>query len=410
MEFWDRYKKIFLVIGFLLFVALIGYLIYATFFKPSVVTTPPEEVATTTPGGLPSAGEGTGQIVEPPGEEATLPSVTGEIKPSEIASGGLTSVKEINSSVTQSATLSPNGSDLQYYDKNTGQFYNIDKDGNLKKLSDKIFYDVQDVTWSPKKNEAILEYPDGSNIVYNFETEKQISLPKHWKDFDFSPDGNQIVMKSIGTSEDNRWLAIANDDGSKITPIEPLGNKDATVYPSWSPNRQSIAMFTEGTGFDTQEVYFVGLNNENFKSATIEGRNFQPLWSTKGDKLLYSVASSEDDYMPSLWIVDAEGNNIGANRKNINLETWANKCTFADNSTLYCAVPESLQKGAGLFTQLADNSKDNLVKVDLTTGQKKMVAIPENVYNMSNLIVSENGYYLYFTDKNSGGLNQIRLK
>jgi len=410
MEFWDRYKKIFLIIGFFILVALIGYFIYATFFKSVVITPPAEEVATTTPGGLPTAGEGTGQIIETPGEATTLPVITPEEKPSEIANGGLTAVKEINSLPTQAATLSTNGSDLQFYSKDTGQFYTTDKDGNLKKLSEKVFYDVQEVTWSPSKSEAILEYPDGSNIVYNFETEKQISLPKHWKDFDFSPDGKQIVMKSIGTNEDNRWLAIANDDGSKITPIEPLGDKDATVYPSWSPNKQSIAMFTEGSGFDEQEVYFVGLNNENFKSTTIEGRNFQPLWSTKGDKLLYSVASSKDDYMPSLWIVDAEGNNIGSNRRNINLETWANKCTFADNSTLYCAVPDSLQKGAGLFTQLADNTKDNLIKVDLTTGQKKMVAIPENIYNMSNLIVSQNGYYLYFTDKNSGALNQIKLK
>lgn len=410
MEFFERYKKIFLILGFVIVVLIMAFILYSTFFK-AVVTPEPSEVATTTPGtGLPIPGEGGAQIIPEitPGE--VLPGETVEPKISEVAKGGLTQVKELTNITTQNPTLSSNGSDLQYYNNQTGQFYKINKDGDATLLTDKVFYNVEEVTWSPTKSKAILEYPDGSNIVYNFDTGRQVSLPKHWKDFDFSPEGDQIVMKSIGTSEDNRWLAISNEDGSKITPIEPLGDKDDTVYPSWSPNKQSIAMFTEGTSFDQQEVYFVGLNDENFKSTTIEGRGFQSIWSTKGDKLLYSVYSSENDFKPSLWIVGAEGENIGTNRKSINLETWAEKCTFSDNTTVYCAVPDSLQKGSGLFTELAADSKDNLVKINLTTGQKSLVAIPDGVYNMSNLIMSDNGYYLYFTDKTTGTLNQIRLK
>jgi len=102
-------------------------------------------------------------------------------------------------------------------------------------------------------------------------------------------------MKSIGLDTDNRWLAIANDDGSNVRAIEPLGEKDDTVYPSWSPNKQMIAMYTEGKDFTSQNVYFVGLNNENFKSTLVEGRGFQPKWSTSGNQLLYSVYSSDND-------------------------------------------------------------------------------------------------------------------
>jgi len=410
MEFFERYKKVFLVVGFIAVVCLIGFIIYSTFFK-AVIPTTPTGVSTTTPTGeLPGAGPGQRQIASTTTEGTTLPEQTQVPKASEVAKGGLTQVTELINANNQNPTLSGDGAQVQYYNKDTGLFYKIDKDGKTVPLTDKIFHDVQNVTWAPTKNKAILEFPDSSKIVYNFDTNKQVTLPKHWKDFAFSPDGNQIVMKSIGISEDNRWLAIVNDDGSKVTPIEPLGDKDATVYPSWSPNKQSIAMFTEGKSFDQQEVYFVGLNNENFKSTTIEGRGFTPLWSPKGDNLLYSVYSSQNDYKPSLWIVGAEGDNIGANRKSINLETWANKCVFADNTSLYCAVPDSLEKGAGLFTQLADNSRDNLVKVDLTTGTKKLVAIPDGTYNMSNLILSDNGYYLYFTDKITGNLNKVRLK
>lgn len=409
MEFFEKYKKVFLVIGFLATVVLIGFAIYSVFFRTPVTEVTPEETATSTGTGLPVAEEGTGQIVtETGGVEVVLPEL--EEKPSEVAKGGLTKVTELSDAKVENATLSQDGSDLEYYNKETGQFYTIDKNGNATLLSDKVFYNVEKVTWSPKETKAILEYPDGSNILYNFDTEKQVTLPQHWKDFDFSPDGEKIVMKSMGTSESNRWLAVSNDDGSKVTPIEDLGSKDATVYPSWSPNRQSIAMYTEGSNFDSQEVYFVGLNNENFESTTIEGRGFDPLWSPKGDKLLYSVYSSDNDYKPNLWIVNAQGDKIGTNRTNLNIETWASKCTFADNYSVYCAIPNSLPEGSGLFKDLAKSTQDNLVKIDLASGQKKLVAVPDGVYNMTNLIVSENGYYLYFTDNSSGKLNQIRLK
>ncbi|GAF84313.1 unnamed protein product, partial [marine sediment metagenome] len=307
-------------------------------------------------------------------------------------------------------TLSKNGSDLQYYNQKDEKFYRITKDGQITPLSDKAFHQVQSIVWSPNKDKAILEYPDGANIIYNFTTNKQITLPKHWKDFDFSSNGQQIVMKSMGLDPDNRWLAVVSDDGSKARRIEALGDKDATVYPSWSPNNQSIAMYTKGVGFDRQEIFFVGLHNENFKSAIIEGRGFEPRWSPKGDRLLYSVYSSQTDLKPSLWIVNAQGENIGTGRKSLRVETWANKCTFADNINLYCAVPENLEEGAGLFPEMAKNTSDRLYKIDIRTGLKKLVAIPDDWYNMSNLIISDNGYYLYFTDETTGRLHKIRLK
>lgn len=403
----NKYKKILLIAGFIIIILILGYLLYSFFFK-----TPPEQQpeekseATTTTSGFPEAKTGQGQIVDYQNQES-LP-VEGKI--SDKAQGGLTQTFEINKTPALGATLGVNGSDLQYYDQYSGKFYKVDKNGNISSLSDKIFYDVENIKWSPTKNKAILEYPDGSNIIYDFTNNKQITLPKHWKDFDFSTDGNQIVMKSIGLDPDNRWLAVANEDGSKAIPIESIGEKDATVYPSWSPNNQTIAMYTEGIDFNRQEVFFVGLNNENFKSTVIEGRGFQPKWSPEGDQLIYSVYSSDNNLKPNLWIVNAQGENIGSGRKNLNVETWADKCVFAGTKDVYCAVPENLEEGAGLFPELAKNTHDYLYKIDSVTGLKKLIAIPDNTYNMSNLIISDNGYYLYFTDETTQKIYKIKLK
>lgn len=410
MYFFSKYKKIILASCFVIIIFVLGYLLYVLFFKPS----PPapseiEQKPIIAQPGLPTAEIGTGQIIKPSGGEI-LPLTETAKKPSETASGGLTQTTSLNQSPSSGITLGSNGSDLQYHNVLDGKFYKITKDGEISALTDKIFHNVANITWSPNKNKAILEYPDGANIIYDFTSNKQITLPKHWKDFDFSPDSNQLVMKSIGLDPNNRWLVISNSDGSKIRAIEALGEKDSSVYPLWSPNNQIITMYVEGIDFNRQEVYFIGLNNENFKSTVVEGRGFQPKWSPKGDRLLYSVYSNDNDLKPMLWIVDAQGDNIGAGRKKLNIETWADKCSFASDYELYCAVPENLEEGAGLFPELAKNTSDRLYKINTRTGTKKLIAIPDTAYNMSNLIISDNKYYLYFTDETTKKIYKIKLK
>lgn len=415
-------KKIGLLIGFFGAVILIGYLLYFLFLRPAIPTTPidqtPGAVGT---GGLQPAGTG-GNIPVGTGTGGALGgSVTGNEIPgpptdplapgvSEIANGGLTQTTSLTTSQAFQPTLASNGQNAIFYDRTTGLFYQVTPSGKVSPISNKVFFDVQDITWSPDKEKAILEYPDGANIVYNFETNQQVTLPNHWKDFSFSQDGNEIVFKSIGNDPENRWLAVSSVDGSKSFQLQNLGSKDATVYPSWSPNNQIVAMYREEKNFDQQNLYFVGLNNENFQSLTVDGLGFEGQWSSTGDKLLYSAYSSNTDYLPNLWIAGAQGNSIGENKRNLSLPTWADKCTFSDNDTVYCAVPINLQEGAGIFRKDLDNSPTDIYKIDLTSGFKTKIAIPDQNVNVNNILVTSNQQTLYFTDKNTGLLYKINLK
>ena len=420
MSFFARYKKIFFILGFFALVVLFAYLIWRLFFQTitdvPITTETPGEIGVfpaagpgnttgtnqTGPDGFPVT-EGPGGVVLPGG---TPPSAN---EPSLVAIGGITKTEILNQAPSLNPTLSKDGG-VQYYDTSDGKFYKVDSEGNKILLSDKVFHSVDKVNWAPDKNKAILEYPDGSKILYNFNTEKQVTLPAHWKDFSFSTDSSQIITKSIGLDPDNRWLVVSNDDGSKATAVEEIGLQDKTVFPSWSPNNQIVAMYTEGVDFDRQEVFFVGLNGENFKSTIIEGRGFQSQWSTSGDRLLYSVYHTRDNLNPRLWIVDASGDTISQNRTSIDLQTWASKCTFASNTEVYCAVPDTLERGAGLFPELADKTQDSLYKIDLTTGSKKLIAIPDGAYNISQIMVPAGEDYLYFTDKFSGSIYKVRLR
>lgn len=417
MNFFTKYQKLIFLIIFVLTTLLLGFLIYKVFFKSFVPENPDDpKITTTTPGGgLPSAGEGDGgNIVTDPGDGTELPTdrvvPPTEKKIDDRALGGVTKTTTISELPSSNVTMSKDGKDLQYYNKQDGKFYKIDSEGKIVSLSDKVFHNVEDVTWSPQKNKAVLEYPDGANIVYDFDTEKQVSLPKHWEDFDFSTTGSNIVAKSIGLDPHNRWLVVSDSGGTNSQKIEMIGINAGSVQSSWSPNNQIIATHIEGVDFNRQKVYFVGKNNENFKSLTVEGRDFKSIWSNKGDKLLYSVYSDNDDMKPNLWIVNSSGDKIGSGRKKLNIETWADKCTYSSSDDIYCAVPEYLEKGSGLLPELAENTIDRIYKIDTKTGIKKMIAIPNSDHNISSVMVSEDEKYLYFTDSKTEKIHKLNLK
>ncbi len=417
MEF--NYKKIILIFSFVILCILIGYGIYFLFFKASSVIDPvTKETPLPIGGEFPTSGEGGGsEFIGQTGRElpqgATTPT-NDEIPTTPladtVAKGGVTQTTKISNAPSFAPTLSQDGSSLYYYDQTDGKFYRLTNDGNATLISEKTFYNVKGVNWAPNKQKAIIEYPDGANILYDFKSQKQITLPKHWEDFGFSPQSDQIVAKSMGIDPENRWLITANDDGSKAQAIEHLGTEGDRVYPSWSPNNLSIALFTESVDFNRQKVYFVGKNHENFKATTIEGRGIDFQWTPSGSRLLYSVYNDQNDLKPELWIVNGQGDNIGSNRQRLNLQTWANKCTVASEETLYCAVPKSLPEGAGLFPQLANESTDNVYKINLKNGSRQLIAIPNKEYNINNIIVSESEKYLYFTDNKTNNIHKINLK
>ncbi|MCX6792486.1 MAG: hypothetical protein NTY12_00495 [Candidatus Falkowbacteria bacterium] len=403
------FKKIGLILVFLIIAGAIGWFIFSLFFKTNVQIEPgvgTEQTGTGT--GLPEAGTGTGTTTT--NENGQLPGTQNQGNQGQ--NQGNEATNQDNSTdlgVQASGSRVGSNGQIEYYDKNDGRFYKLGADGKAVALSDKQFPDVQNITWAPNSDKAILEFPDGSKIRYNFTSKEQVTLPKHWEGFDFSPTGDKIVAKSIGIDPDNRWLVTANDDGSKAQKIEELGENGDKVISSWSPNNQSIALFVDGVDFNRKEVFFVGLNGENFKSMVVEGRGFESKWSPKGDELLYSVYSSDNDYKPTLWLAGAQGDSIGANRRPLGIDTWANKCSFTSGS-IYCAVPQTLERGAGLFPTTANSTPDTLYRINPQTGIKEQISLGSGSYTMSNLSLSADGMYLYFTDTTTGRLRQIKVR
>lgn len=403
----DR-KRAIIAFIFLLVCIGVGYLLYRVFFAaetPDIALVDEEPSAADK---FPQANQGaplptqeeTGipLPVSQGGSEDTTPD--SNLPPGVIAG----EVEQIVNVAVTGVSADTRSGNPRFYNDEDGKFYHLNANGKVEPLSDQVFYNVQDVTWSPVSDVSIIEYPDGANIYYNFETKQQTSLPKHWDSFSFAPTGEKIVAKSLAFSPENRWLVSSDPDGNNIELVEPLGNNADKVIVDWSPNKQVVALSTTGEdlGSDRQEVLFIGSNGENFKSTVVEGRGLTTNWSKNGERLLYSVHSSRSEFKPELWIVNAAGEAIGENRKPLLLNTWADKCTFTDDRFAYCGVPKELPKGAGFAPSLADTISDDLYKIDVETGQKTPLPMTSD-HVISSIFVGKDGK-IYFTDKNKSGL------
>jgi Tol biopolymer transport system component len=105
----------------------------------------------------------------------------------------------------------------------------------------------------------------------------------------WSPDGRQIVVGG-------RLAVTTIATGSRVS----LKHRGDT--PSWSPTGKRIAFVTEDTNTDgreqrcgwsnPREVYTIEPSGKGLRQLTLEGNNFNPVWSPDGRQIAYFNAPS----------------------------------------------------------------------------------------------------------------------
>jgi len=409
-------KKILILVAFLALCLALGFGVYWLFFRPAVTEVSVSEDSQS--GSLPGAGEGSGAGII--GDGSGLPrsgeasDEVGEEERDKIARGGVTSVLPLIEDEVRGFELAVDGRSINFYNTMDNKFYTLSADGQQPiLLSNQEFFEVQDAIWSWDRNSAIILYPDGNKILYDFSKDKQITLSANLHEPVFS-NNNQVAYKHIEQGSSNNWIAITDLNTSRASLVEAMGENYDQVQINWSPTNQVVALYSEPTGINSSEVFFIGLAGENFKSLEVEGSQFMGFWSPSGRRLLYSTVSDNNNYNPQLWIADAEGDNIGRNKFNLGLSTWADKCVFADEKTVYCAVPKELGRGAGLFADLKPATDDLIYKIDLTTGYSQMIADPQSdevsKFTIDKIKISRDGRYLFFSDESTRKVYRLQLK
>lgn len=405
----DRTIKLIRILIFVGITALLAYGVYFIIFRPdqrTPITQTPGN-STTEPGTLPTSDTFDNSRIpdETPTNtgDPTLPIA------SPLASGGDTLVTQL----TQGRVLAPAGasaSSATYYDPNDGYFYRIQKDGGLERFSDSAFPNANNVIVDDSATNAVLEFPDGNNILYNFTSNRQITMPQHWSDFTFSPGGSDVAAKAIADAN-NASLVVMSTDGSRAYAVQDMGANADKVTMTWSPSGEFLAVSNTGpaqAGFGRRAMLLIDTSGEAPGSIIVDGTNFSPLWNPKGTHLLFSTSNQNAEDRPNLWYVKASGQDIGAERKSLDIATWAEKCVFKDDATLLCGVPREIKAWEGSSPSY-NQSTDDLYEINVLSGRKKLLAKPTITTRMFNPTLSNDKSTLYYTDQN-GRLTFIRLQ
>lgn len=399
-------KKLFIILGAILVIFLATIIL--------LKKKPPKEIPVKKPPivELPQPPVGAPKITTP--EAAVkipqIPTVEGiieEIKPK-------IEIKKTISQTALTSVLSSDEKNIFYFDKKEGKIYQALPDGTNPQAISEKFYQVEKVNWSPDRTKIALTFPDKTNVIYDLANKRSYILDSHIQEVDFSYQNNQLAYKYLGENSARQYLMISKFDGSEAQVIEHLGENEKNLQIDWSPTNKVVALLKESVSDQESEVYFVGLHGENYKSTLVSGFGFKSIWSPKGDKILYSVWNKETDYKPKLWLVEAEDEKIGQNRQDLGIYTFVEKCLWAkDNLTIFCAVPERLEQGAGMVKELAASTKDSLWKINTQTGIKTQIASNSDlkgIETIEHLEISSDQKTIYLTDKQTGKVYQISIK
>ncbi len=411
-----NYKKIAIIAGFIAVCLLLVFFIYKLFFSDDVRDDEgfvggdiPEWVKNLPDGGVrvdDSVGDGADSF----GDDRAR-------KIDTIAQGGLTKVVTVTDARALDPVVTRDGSGVVFYDRQDGMFYRVSADGSSKTLlTDEKFFLVEDITWSPKKDKAVLEYPDGSNIIYDFVKRKSITLPKEVVEPEFAPRSDELAFMTDARNPDDNWIVLSDSRYGSARLIEPVGENIDDVQIAFSPDESIVAMYSSPVGINQEEVIFIGKQGENFKSMVVNGLNFKGKYSPDGSRMLYSVISMTEGFYPSLWVADVRADNIGNNMYDLGVTTWVDKCTFDKSGRIvYCAVPQNLPANSGLSSRAYRTTNDAFYRIDLDTGLKKIIAIPADedkdlTFAVVDIWLDSSGNNLFFWDAYTEQIFKIRIR
>ena len=204
------------------------------------------------------------------------------------------------------------------------------------------------------------------------------------------PSGTQVVYiwqntdgsSSLDIADPNlgnyKTLITKMPESDDTLALSPLGSA-VLAYDSWSPKNGKL--------------YYITLNT--LKLTTIKTNSVNSaLWSNDGIHYVYNSYNASNSSDATLWLGST---NKSDGSTSLGVDISIDKLAFNSNgSTLYYASPE------------AGNNSDSLWSYTISSG-KKVEVYSGNSYdlNIANILVSNDGKTLYFTNTNDGYLYSV---
>jgi hypothetical protein len=230
---------------------------------------------------------------------------------------------------------------------------------------------------------------------------KGVFLPDNISDLSISPDTTKLFY--IFSVDDIAVGTVLNLADSKKTQV--FDSQFQEWLSSW-PNVNLITLTTKPSASAEGHMYALNLTTKSFTRTLGDIYGLTTLTSPDGKFVLYGNSGL------TLNIYDM-------NKKTstlLGVRTLPEKCTWSGNTTLYCAVPTSINGGQypDSWYQGETSFSDQIWKLDLVTTTTEIISdpatlpTPESIDGIK-LSLDANGKYLLFVNKKDSFLWELDL-
>ncbi len=309
------------------------------------------------------------------------------------------------------AALSADEKHLRYFKRAGGNLFENEFTGaNETRVSNITIPAILDVQWTPSKAYAIISfYADGNKkrISSHYTGTSTVSssfLPSNIEEITASLVDDMIAYTVL--TEGETVLFTARPDNTNIRKILTLPAPDFEL--SW-PVANTVAIKQKSSAYAPSILYTLNPSSKLLTRVLDEKMGLDTLWSSSaGSEFLY-METEREGTRAVLHVTSLKENTA----TDLPVITLPEKCAWAPASknTLFCAVPESLPKGANLpdeWWQGVISFNDGLWQINTATGERQQI-LPTRQLDAINLFLSKDESFLFFTNKKDGSLWSLRL-
>jgi len=311
------------------------------------------------------------------------------------------------------ATVSPDGF-LYYYSLDERALKKASLEGKDKSvlLSDFPGTPVR-LLWSPKRDRVLiyLQETGGQNIWHfaDLTTKTLVPLKSEISRVAWNNLGDKIFYQYTDPKSGERTLNIANPDATGWKKLAGLSH-DTFIAPV--PQSANVSFWSRPNALEKTFFESVICTGENRHTILSERFGADYLWSPNGERVLVSAGAEKGGKDILLSTMNGDGGEF----QSIAIPTIISKAVWSkDSKTIYYALPGSLPEDAVLPNDYFDKSihtKDTFWKTDTLSGKKSRLSdlkkLTQN-FDSSDLFLSPNEDFLFFTDRSTKRLYRIGL-
>lgn len=214
-----------------------------------------------------------------------------------------------------------------------------------------------------------------------------------------SPDGTQVFF--LKPTSGGVVGIVANIDGTKQRQV--WSSELSEWKPQWI-NQDTVALTTLASREADGYLYFLNLKNGNFKKILGPLRGLTTLTNPSGSMVL---ANSSTDTGMTLGSYGTKTGRMTV----LDITTLPEKCTWANEGSLLCAVPKNIPEGQYPDDVYQGNVSfsDNFWFVDTEKNVNRLLLVPGPELDVIRPKTSPDNSYLYFINRTDGNLWSYRL-